>query len=144
MRAILALFLRRSRDSWKLGLKAAAWGDPKNVTESDVLRYQWPAIGYGWESGLLKFARAQRRVDDRALLRQVLDLPNTTVAVVLGARDKVVSSKSIRSFLSDFEDEFKIPIVEMEEMGHDAFEEDVDGFLQCVEDLLESQDWTRF
>ena len=139
MQSLHCFYVRRSRNSWKLGLTAAVWGDPKKVTDSDVLRYQWPAIGHGWESGLLKFARAQRRVDDRALLRQVLDLPHTTVAVVLGARDKVVPSKSIRSFMKDFEE---VPIIEMEEIGHDPFEEDVDGFVRCVEDLLESQDWT--
>lgn len=130
------------KDSWKLGLKAAAWGNPKMVTESDVLRYQWPAIGRGWETGLLNFARAQRRVDDRTLLKNVLDLPNTTVAVVLGAKDKVVPAKAIRTFLEDFEG-YDIPIVEMPGMGHDAFEEDVEGFVRCVEELLESQKWTN-
>jgi pimeloyl-ACP methyl ester carboxylesterase len=74
-------------------------------------------------------------LDDATLLRRVLELPNTTVAVVLGSKDKVVPPKLIHKFLQDFE---TVPVVELEGLGHDAFEEDVEAFMGAVEQLLGS------
>lgn len=133
--------LRRAvgaNNSWRTGLQAV-WGDPKRLRDSDVLRFQWPSIGAGWERGLLQFARAAQnyKEDDKALLRNVLELPNTTVVIVLGSKDKVIPSNTIRKFLLDFP---QIPVVELEGLGHDAFEEDVDTFLGAVEELLQSSD----
>ena len=34
-------------------------GDPLRLTDSDVLRFQWPSVGQGWEDGLLNFARSR-------------------------------------------------------------------------------------
>lgn len=111
------------------------------------MRFQWPSIGAGWERGLFHFARAQSRggeapddrLEDNALLRQVLELPNTKVVVVLGSSDKVIPSKLIRKFLQDFK---TIPVVELEGLGHDAFEEDIEGFLGAVEQLLQDH-WDK-
>lgn len=123
------------KDSWKLGLKRAAWGNPERVRDSDVLRYQWPSIGKGWERGLLQFARAQKSFDDRLLFRQVLDLPNTTVAIVLGSEDKVIPIEMTRKFLSDFQDD-DLNVIQLEGLGHNPFEEDVETFMHAVENII--------
>ena len=47
----------RGKNFWRKGLELA-WGDPKKLYDSDVLRFQWPSIGKGWEDGLVTFARA--------------------------------------------------------------------------------------
>jgi pimeloyl-ACP methyl ester carboxylesterase len=125
------------KNSWKLGLKSAAWGDPKAVKDSDVLRYQWPAIGKGWERGLLKFACAQRRQDDIGLFRQVLALPNTTVAIVMGSKDRVIPPNLTRRFVANFQPD-EVNLIELEGLGHNAFEEDVDAFLNAVELIVKS------
>ena len=126
------------QDSWKLGLKSAAWGDPARVRDSDVVRYQWPSIGKGWERGLLKFARAQKRNDDERLLQQVLDLPNTTVAVVIGTKDKVIPPRVTSDFLSTFQDQ-NIQVIPIEGLGHNTFEEDVEAFMSVVEDIIKME-----
>lgn len=129
--------------SWKKGLEGA-WGEPKKLTEdSDVLRYSWPSIGYGWEEGILDFAGAQvlpaddELDDDVLLLRKVLEQPHTKVLIVLGSRDRVIPTRSVERFLelvgaspSD------VPIVELEGLGHCAFEEDRETFCDAVEQLV--------
>lgn len=132
------MYSTRLRDSWKLGLKGAAFADPEMVKDSDVLRYQWPSIGKGWERGLLQFARAQTKLDDKELLRQVLALPNTTVAVIIGSKDTVVPPDGTRRFLSQFQ-EYNIEVVEMEGLGHVCYEEDVEGFMEALEAILEKK-----
>jgi len=146
-------------NAWRKGLEAA-WGDPSCVTEdSDVLRYSWPSIGAGWEDGILNFAAAQGLpqeddLDDDALLFQrVLELPRTKVLVVLGARDRVVPTASVKAFLetvrlssssssssssqqSDAASASEPIVVEMEGLGHNAFEEDRTAFVQTVEQLV--------
>lgn len=132
-----------TKGAWKLGLKAA-WGDPRRVTDSDVLRFSWPAIGRGWENGILKFARAQAMPqedeldDDKVLMQRVLELPNTKVAIILGSKDQVVKSDRIRKFMNQFPD---VAIVELDGLGHDAFEEDTNVFCDTVDQLLGSSDW---
>ena len=136
--------------SWKKGLEGV-WGDPSKVTEdSDVLRYSWPSIGYGWEEGILKFASAQVLPtddpldDDLILMRRVLDLPNTKVIIVLGSNDKVIPTRSVENFLkqvmslasSTKDNEIDVPIVELEGLGHCAFEEDREAFCDAVEALV--------
>lgn len=119
----------------------AVWGDPQKLRDSDVLRFQWPSIGLGWEKGLLEFSRAQTTIfeedglqDDAVLLRRVLELPNTKVFVVLGSLDPVIASRSTCNFLKEFE----VPIVELEGLGHDAFEEETEAFCDAVHDFLKS------
>ena len=129
------LNLLRLQDSWKLGLKSAAWGNPDDVRDSDVVRYQWPSIGQGWERGLLKFARAQKRNDDELLLQQVLNLPNTTVAIVIGTKDKVIPPRVTTDFLSAFQDQ-NIKVVPMEGLGHNTFEEDTEAFMGVVDTII--------
>ena len=141
---------------WKRGLQLV-WGDPNLVTDSDALRFGWPSIGMGWERGLLQFARAQQQhitaggsssddpmtKTDAELFQQVLELPNTEVHIIVGSKDRVISPAMIQKFLQDVRQRNRsddnvvsttlpIPIV-MDNLGHDVFEEDVDGFVNIVE-----------
>ncbi|KAL3936654.1 MAG: hypothetical protein SGARI_002460 [Bacillariaceae sp.] len=132
-----------TKGSWRSGLKAA-WGDPAKVTDGDVLRFSWPAIGLGWERGILKFASAQSLPqedeldNDTTLMQRVLELPNTKVAIILGSKDRVVTPKHVRSFMKAADPEGKVPIIELEGLGHDAFEEDEPIFCDTVDQLLQS------
>jgi len=124
-----------SKNFWRRGLEKAAWGNPDKLKASDVLRYQWPSIGRGWERGLLQFASAQRRNDDISLLREVLNLPNTTVSVIIGSNDKVIRPDLTRDFLANFEGA-NIRVIELDGLGHTTFEEDVDTFVNAVEGIV--------
>jgi pimeloyl-ACP methyl ester carboxylesterase len=136
----------RQRDFWKNGLRLA-WGDPKLVSESDALRFQWPSIGRGWEKGLLAFTRAKLFAVDKyntgngegdfALLRDVLALPHTSVCILHGDKDTVISSKMIQSIVQTFP---QIPLVQLQGQGHDPFEEQIDTFVSAVLALLPSHD----
>ncbi|VEU44548.1 unnamed protein product [Pseudo-nitzschia multistriata] len=135
--------------AWKKGLEAA-WGDPSALKEdSDVLRYSWPSIGAGWEDGILRFVRAQALPaeddleDDAVLLEKVLELPSTRVLVVLGERDRVVQGSALRAFLESVEKapraqaRFSPVVVELDRLGHNAFEEDREVFCDLLERLVE-------
>jgi pimeloyl-ACP methyl ester carboxylesterase len=124
---------------WRNGL-SFAWGDAARLKDSDVLRFQWPSIGRGWEQGMLHFARVQatgRSLDyntDQELLRAVLGLPNVrSVDVIVGSKDRVMPIQQVRRFFLDFP---KIKIVEMERLGHDPFEEDAEFFVETVQSML--------
>jgi pimeloyl-ACP methyl ester carboxylesterase len=139
---LIFIYWNSRKNFWKQGLQLA-WGDPKKVSDSDALRFQWPSIGAGWERGLIKFAQAQARptlLTDSELLQEVLKLENTTVAVIYGSNDRVVSSKIINKFFQTFP---QVPLVELDGLGHDPFEEDTEGFVQVVEELLEKWNTER-
>lgn len=126
---------------WKKALRQV-WGDPNRLTDSDVLRFQWPSISAGWERGLLSFALAQARqgssdgVTDEQLMEQVLDLPNTKVVVIRGEKDQIVPRKLVDSFFKKFPD---VPIYSLEGQGHDPFEEQVNVFVDTVGCILEEE-----
>lgn len=147
--------------SWKKGLEGV-WGDPNKVNKnSDVLRYSWPSIGHGWEEGILNFAGAQvlsaddELDDDFLLLRKVLDLPHTKVLIVLGSKDKVIPTKSVETFVERVaslgsssggetsSNNNNVPIVELDGLGHCAFEEDREAFCDAVEQLVRDHWDTR-
>jgi pimeloyl-ACP methyl ester carboxylesterase len=140
-----------TQGSWRNGLKLA-WGDPGNLSESDVTRFSWPSIGMGWEQGILNFSRAQMTHidddddendheldDDKTLVQRVSELPNTKVVVILGSKDRIVPSQQVRKFFEPFPD---VPIVELDGLGHDAFEEGTDTFCDTVERLIDDH-WGR-
>lgn len=123
---------------WRKGLQLV-WGDANRLKDSDVLRFQWPAVHRGWEVGLVRFARAQAKafsdddlssIPDEELLIRVLALPNTEVEVVLSEKDRVVNPLRSRSFFEPFS---SITVQELAGVGHDPFEEDVDAFLCAIE-----------
>jgi pimeloyl-ACP methyl ester carboxylesterase len=142
---VACFLLRRlvgSPNFWRKGLRTV-WGNPSRVSDSDVLRFQWPAVGQGWERGLFNFARAQQlphvryHESDEELLQQVLDMPNVSgVDVIVGTKDRVVPLRQVQKFLKDFS---SVRVTELEGLGHDPFEEDVEGFVQTVELLLSSK-----
>ena len=117
------------------------WGDKSKLRDSDVLRFQWPSVGQGWERGLLEFTRAQISAfdkedlqSDRTLLQRVIDLPNTKVMIILGGSDRVIPPSFSRKFFTDF----GLPVQEMANLGHDPFEEKPEEFIALVESFRES------
>ena len=118
------------------------WGESSRLSESDVLRFQWPSIGAGWERGLLSYTLAQARqgssdgITDAELMEQVLNLPNTTVTVIRGENDIVVPKTLIKNFFDKFPD---VKIYELKGQGHDPFEEQVDVFVETVGQILDRE-----
>ena len=132
-----------SPNFWRKGL-ASAWGDPKRLSDSDVLRFQWPSIGMDWEQGLLNLVRSKlssssnSSLDDGELLQQVANLPNTKVVIIYGSKDRIVPFEG--SVAEQVKKEFPtVHIVRMEGLGHDPFEEDVDGFLRELKAVVDSE-----
>jgi pimeloyl-ACP methyl ester carboxylesterase len=125
-----------SKGFWRAGLRRA-WGNPNLLTETDILRYQWPSIIKGWERGLVLFAYAQAQTDmtDKELLTRVIEQPNTTVDVILSSKDRIVPAQRIHKFLKEFP---TVKVVDLDGLGHDPFEEDLPVFLDAV-DWLKSR-----
>ncbi len=119
------------------------WGNPDVVSDSDALRFQWPAIGLGWESGLLAFTRSRIASicsysgGELKLLKDVLKQRNTSVIIVHGERDRIVplsmSQKIVN--LDAFKDE-DITFISMPGQGHDPFEEGCEEFVGIIESEL--------
>ena len=123
---------------WKKGL-LSVWGDRTLLSESDVLRFQWPSIGSGWEKGLINFSRAQllpKQHKDTDLLEKVLALPNTTVSVIQGTSDVVMKKSVVQKFFEPYKSQVRI--WELENRGHDPFEEKPEEFVSTVMQILES------
>jgi len=116
-----ALLWRRivgGENAWRDGLKQA-WGNPHRIQDSDVLRYQWPSIGKGWEHGFLGYGWTQtlpRDMTDKELLEKTLALPNTTVDAITASKDKSVPPAAINEFLEEFA---AVHVVELEGLGHE-------------------------
>lgn len=117
------------------------WGDRSKLRDSDVLRFQWPSVGSGWERGILEFTRAQISAfdeedlqDDRTLLQRVIDLPNTKIMVILGGSDRVIPPSFSRKFFNNF----GLSVEEMVGTGHDPFEEKPEEFSDLVDSFRES------
>ena len=126
------------KNFWRRGLEQV-WADKRKLSDSDVLRFQWPSVGKGWEDGILTFTRAMAQpkpISDSQLVEQTLKAANCTVSVIIASQDKVIQSESIRKFLEPFAD--KLEITEMEGLGHDPFEEDPESFLNVVEKVCEN------
>mmetsp|Transcript_14944 Transcript_14944/g.20359 ORF Transcript_14944/g.20359 Transcript_14944/m.20359 type:complete len:600 (-) Transcript_14944:176-1975(-) len=130
---------------WKKGLQMA-WGDPTVLTDNDVLRFQWPSVGKGWEGGIISYTRSVGTRSSSVptypggevnILRDVLSLPNTYVAIVHGTNDRVVPWKYNAKYTESFPN---LRFVKMDGFGHDPFEEDVDKFVGVVEKLLKESE----
>jgi len=132
-----------SKDFWRKGL-ALAWGNVNKLSDSDVLRFQWPSIGQGWEEGLINFTRArilsspipsQHMLDDEELLAEVANLKDTRVIIVYGSNDKVVRIEGnvAEKLKIDYPN---IKLIRMEGSGHDPYEEDVDEFMMELENAI--------
>jgi len=78
-------------------------------------------------------------MSDSELFQQVLDpSTNAVVTIILGTKDRVVPPRQVRKFLSEQTyPRVQVRVVEMEGLGHDPFEEDVEDFLTVLEEVLE-------
>jgi pimeloyl-ACP methyl ester carboxylesterase len=130
---------------WKVGLRLA-WGNPNKLSNSDALRFQWPSIGLGWESGLLDFVHDQLwdeyngHVDetDEGLMQLVLERPNIQpVQVIWGTKDLVIPASVLYGFCSKFPS--LPPVIELEGSGHDPFEEQVDEFCSVLVAIMKAR-----
>ena len=144
--APFAYFLRRvvgKANFWMTSLQSVVWGNPNDVSDADGLRFQWPAIGRGWEDGLLAFTRSRLfNIDayaggDAALLSDVLDLPDTKVIIVAGGGDKIIPATASRSIA----ERFSLRFVPLPGRGHDPFEENPEEFVNLIETLLEEEEF---
>jgi len=127
------------KDFWRKGL-SLAWGDPNKLSGSDVLRFRWPSVGKGWEEGLINFSRSKlfsssSALSDGELLTKVSNLPNTKVVIMYGSKDNVVRLEGMAA--ERLQEEYpSIKVVRVEGSGHDPFEEDVNGFLEVLNEAL--------
>ena len=116
-----------------------AWGDQNVLSESDALRFQWPAIGLGWEKGLLAFTRSRIFSigsfprGEIELLRCALKLPNTSITIIHGTKDSVIPIRMSRKIVNSLPG---ISLIPVEGQGHDPFEEQVVPFVKLVESIL--------
>ena len=77
-------------------------------------------------------------LDDGQLLREVSKLDGTKVIIVYGSNDRVVRIEG--DVASRLKNEFPtVSFVRMEGLGHDPFEEDVEGFMTVLEKVLKSE-----
>jgi pimeloyl-ACP methyl ester carboxylesterase len=133
-----------TKDFWRNGL-VLAWGDSNRLSDSDVLRFQWPSVGRGWEDGILNFSRSRilsshhpGTLDDVCLLKEVTNLKDTRVVIVYGSNDGIVriDNNVAERVCKDFPN---IKFIRMEGCGHDPFEEDVQGFVTALEKSIECE-----
>jgi len=123
---------------WNKGLRAV-WGDPEKLSDTDALRFQWPSIGQGWENGLLAFTRSRLfsicpySGGELQLLKHVAKMKNTKVIIVQGTNDPVVPLRMSRKIAESLEE---VQFVEIDGSGHDPFEEDVEDFVNKIEEVL--------
>ena len=119
---------------WGKSLRIA-WGAPEKLSDSDALRFQWPAIGKGWESGLLAFTRSRilstcpYNGGELQLLQELASMENTRVIIVHGTSDPVVPVKMSKKIVEHLED---VTFVEIHGSGHDPFEEDIEDFVDKI------------
>jgi len=121
---------------WRKGL-SAAWGNADLINDYTVLRYRWPSICYDWAKGLLTFSRAVPYAKypggDKKLLQDVLSLPNTTVVIVHGSKDRIVPIRNSQILVDLYP---QIKLITLPGQGHNPFEEEVESFVSVVENVL--------
>ncbi len=130
---------KRRSNFWLKGLQLS-WGDPNLVTESDALRFQWPSIGLGWESGLLAFTRSRISSvcsyygGELKLLDDVIQLPNTSLLILHGSKDPVIPVRMSQKIAERLKP--SISYIELEDQGHDPFEEGMEDFVERVVETI--------
>lgn len=118
-----------TRGFWKKGLREV-WGNPDLLTDTDVLRFEWPSVCKGWESALLAFTRSRLKATcnydggEIKLLSDVLKRPNTSVTIIHGTKDKVIPISMSEAIVREFDN---IELIRMDGYGHDPFEEGEKG-----------------
>ena len=128
-----------TKNFWRRGLNLV-WGDPKVLTPTDILRFQWPGVSKGWERGLLSFSRSRIKAickyqgGEIKLLRDVIERPNTSVTIIHGTNDKIVPIQMSETIVSKLG---KIDLIRMKGYGHDPFEEGENGVNEFCEIVFE-------
>lgn len=147
---VIIYILRRvvgRKGFWNDGL-ALAWGNPSLVSDTDAMRFQWPSIGRGWESGLLSFTRSRiastcaYKGGEMQLLSDVLDSPRTKMVICHGTSDPIVPFSMTKKIIDHFPG--RISFIPLEGQGHDPFEERIDNFVNSVVDEIQNQDNANF
>jgi len=106
-----------------------------------VKRFRWPAIANKLEAGLLAFTRAMISGygaypgGDLKLFMDVLSLPNVDVSIVHGTKDNIVPISNSRKLVDLFGGS-GLRLYSMNGLGHDPFEEDVEGFVQTAKNAI--------
>lgn len=75
--------------------------------------------------------------DNMQLLRDVLNLPKTTVTIIHGTKDKIVPLRNSELLAKEFAN---LRLIPLDGQGHDPFEEKVDEFLEAVNRVYEEND----
>jgi pimeloyl-ACP methyl ester carboxylesterase len=57
------------------------------------------------------------------------------VGVIVGSQDRVIPPKLTRKFLANFQ-AGEVDLIQLDGLGHNAFEEDVDAFLDALEKII--------
>lgn len=134
---ILRFLLRRTVGRpgfWRKGLQQAF---VKQLSASDVLRYQWPSVIQGWEDGLLQWISHSRPRNGSNVLEVVSQSPKvSSVSVILGSQDRVINPQTTAMFLAAYHPTVKV--VEIDGVGHDPMEEDVGTFVAAVRESTTS------
>lgn len=131
-----------SKRFWSRGL-ASAWGDANNLSDDDIKRFRWPAIANRLEAGLLAFTRAvvsgygAYPGGDIKLFLDVMSLENVNVSIVHGTNDNIVPISNSRKLVDLFAGA-GLRLYSMDGLGHDPFEEDVDGFVRTANGAIQA------
>lgn len=71
------------------------------------------------------------------LLEQVLNLPNTKLAIIHGSRDNVIPLSSSQNIVQRFNNNNNpIDFTTLEGRGHDPFEENTEEFIQKFQNIV--------
>ena len=94
-----------------------------------------------WAGGILSFTRSklfyQDNNKDMVLLEQVLNLPNTKLAIIHGSRDNVIPLSSSQNIVQRFNNNNNpIDFTTLEGRGHDPFEENTEEFIQKFQNIV--------
>jgi len=118
---------------WSLGIQQSCGFTP---SDGERLAFQWPSIAFGWEAGLLAFAKSRLlsvcpyNGGELDLLDDVLRLPEVSLLIIHGTKDSVVpisiSQDIVKGAVAD------VKFVEMEGAGHGPMLERPEEFVDVI------------
>jgi len=122
-------------------------------SDEKLLALQWPSIAFGWEEGLLAFAKSRvlsacpYNGGELDLLDDVLMLPEVSLVIIHGTKDPLVpisiSQDIVEGAIAN------VKIIEMEGAGHVPMVEKPEEFVDLIktnidEILAEKEDYLNF
>jgi len=135
---------------WLLAMKQMAGFTP---SYEKLLAIQWPSIAFGWEEGLIAFAKSRTlsacpyNGGELDLLDDVLMLPEVSLVIIHGTKDTLVpisiSQDIMEGAIAD------VKFIEMEGTGHVPMVEKPKEFVDLIktnidEILAEKEDYLNF